>query len=90
MCQNQLNPSSHFDRTPTCDRRTDGHRAMAYAALVQRRAGKILSMDWGSRDQRILSGDRPRFGVNDGPVGERVDLCFFLLLAPSSSIHCTS
>ena len=35
-CQNQLDSFSCFDRTPTCDRRTDtdtdGHRSMASTA----------------------------------------------------------
>jgi len=30
---------SHFDKTSTCDRRADGHRAIAYTALAKRRAG---------------------------------------------------
>ena len=31
---------SHFRRTPTCDGQTDGHRAIVYTALAQRRAVK--------------------------------------------------
>ena len=40
-CQNQLDSFSHFDRTPTCDRQTDGHRAMASTGASREcRAGK--------------------------------------------------
>jgi len=40
----QLDPSIHFDRTPTRDRQTDRHRAIAIVpALAQRRAGNNTS-----------------------------------------------
>ena len=33
-------PVQPFDRTLTCNRRTDRHKTIAYTSLVQRRAGK--------------------------------------------------
>ena len=36
--KNQLYQFIHFDRTPTCDRYADRHRALAITALAQLRA----------------------------------------------------
>ena len=46
---------SRFSRTPTCDRQTDKHRAIAFTALVQRRAVKTRNQHWPLPAHRSLT-----------------------------------
>jgi len=40
---------SRFDKTPTCDGQTDGHKAIAYTALAQLRAAKMQPASLGAK-----------------------------------------
>ena len=50
----QLDPSIPFDRTPTCDRRTEGgHGTTANAKLAQPRAGEKVGYSIESTGQSV-------------------------------------
>ena len=64
---------SHFDKTSTCDRRADGHRAIAYTALAKRRAGTsrkqcVLrpSQTWRTAFLTLAAGDTWRTNASSG------------------------
>jgi len=53
--QNELNPFNRFDTIPACDRRTDGHRAVADTAIAWSKIDKHFPLvSWSTDSSEVI------------------------------------